>query len=93
VTKIALQEKWQDGPASIDVVTDLVTLDGGQIGPAVLIEIETSLLLEDAALELGVLRCEIPATKAEARLMLAASYEQARQLRDALTEIIDAAIL
>lgn len=87
---IELQRGWQGGPASISVEADEVTLDDG-VGCGVLIAIETTLDCEGSttAIDLGVLSVDVPAAKADARLTVCASIEQARAIRDALSEIVD----
>jgi hypothetical protein len=86
--KIDLQHGWQNGPASIEVECDEVMLDGEVIGTGVMLDILTTLDVEDASVDLGLLRVDLPPTKAAARLTLCASIEQARAIRDALSAII-----
>lgn len=89
MTKIALQESWQGGPASIEVECDEITLDSGANGIAVLFKIETPIDPTDGAhIELGTGKIDFPAGHGRLEFWVAGSLEQARELRDALSAII-----
>lgn len=88
--RVALQHGWQAGPASIDADADEIVLDSGGVGTGVLLQIQTTLNVEEASADLGVLTVNAPDAKMEATLTLAASIEQARELRDVLSAIVEA---
>lgn len=87
---IALQEGWQNGPASIELDVDELNLDDG-VGAGIIFKISTPTDPSDGMrIELGTGSLDMPAGQGRLEFWLAASLAQARDLRDALTEIIDA---
>jgi hypothetical protein len=89
---VSLQEGWQGGPAHIALELDELEFDDGTIGPGVILEIRTP---TDASgdvttIELGTGKIEFPQGQGQLEFYVAASMAQATELRDALTQLIEA---
>lgn len=88
---IALQTGWQGGPASIKLDVDELQLDDGSIGAGVIFRISTPTDPSDGmVIELGTGELELPAGRGRLEFWVAGSLAQAREIRDALTAILEA---
>lgn len=86
--RVWLDEGWQGGKAWIDVDTDVIAAGENVEAPALMIDVHTPLDIEGTLLELGVLRVEAEPERASMALSLAMPLDQARKLRDAITELL-----
>lgn len=90
---IDLLEGWQGGPASITLETDALTLDDGTEAIGVIFKIDTATDADGSIqVPLGTGTLSFPPGPGRLEFWVAGSMLHVRELRDALTEILDANI-
>ena len=92
--RIALQKGWQGGPASIELEVDEILLDHNEDEgePALMLKLESTTLPDPGAtfeLEIGTGKLTFPSGPGTIEFWVCASMPQARELRDALTTILE----
>ena len=91
--RVNLQTGWQGGPAWVEIEADELALDSvdDPVGTGVIFTIHTPLDLGGyaAEVELGTMRLELTAPALMARIAVAASEQQARELALVILEMLD----